>query len=111
MMSWVLLAIVGALAGMVCAVSTLSTLYLIYCYRALVPYDRLVKKVLALEASQDELERQIEVQRKSFAGVRSSHKKKTAAAETSPVEWDLNSESGRDNVRRFIASGGGEGEE
>jgi hypothetical protein len=77
---------------------------LVYAYRRLEPVDKLWKRVLALEGGQDEIERQLEVIRKSAAGQASARKR--AAAGLQGVQEGASPASLADELRRRAASGG-----
>lgn len=98
-----LIVVLGVVGSVSCTVCASATLYLIYVYRGMEPYARIQKRVLALEASLDELLRQIEVLRKSYAGVRSAAAKKKAQPDD-----DLNpdTEQTREALREIAARGG-----
>jgi hypothetical protein len=76
---------------------------LVYAYRRLEPVDKLWKRVLALEGGQDEIERQLEVIRKSAAGQASARKR---AAGLQGVQEGASPASLADELRRRAASGG-----
>lgn len=81
-------------------VAGVLSVLLLYAYRALVPVDSLAKRVLQLEGVQDELERQIDVVRKSQAG------RASAVARKKGQRIDEEAAETAESLRARVAAGG-----